>query len=160
MKDTLLLRLKRKWFDAIAAGFKKAEYRKCTEYWRSRIEKQSHSSICFINGYGQMRPSLLVQYLGWDTQMVNGDLHYVLKLGNVMRMENYRLPAQLPSPASCAAVTHDETQLFFDPHVHMWLPVRCVSPMPLLPPPAAPLDSHLPKVSVLSEKIDDRKGVR
>ena len=69
-----------------------------------------------------------------------------LRLGDVVSMENYRLPAQLPSPAGCAAVTYDEKQLFFDPHTQMWMPLRRVSPMSL-PPPAAPLDDS-PTVSV------------
>jgi hypothetical protein len=121
--DTLLLRLKRKWFDSIAAGYKTEEYRKCTEYWRSRIENHSHHSICFYNGYGQLRPSLMVQYLGWDTRLVNDEPHYVLKLGAVLSMDNYALPRHLPRPERCEEIQYDDSKLIFNASTNMWMPL-------------------------------------
>lgn len=37
MGNTLTLSLKRKWFDMIAAGIKKEEYRERTPYWHKRL---------------------------------------------------------------------------------------------------------------------------
>ena len=64
-RKCLLLRLKRKWFDAIAAGYKRTEYRSATGYWEERIEGQRYDSIVFRNGYGDHRPTMEVEYKGW-----------------------------------------------------------------------------------------------
>ncbi len=47
----LHLALKSDYFDAIASGEKKEEYRLCTEYWRRRLEGQSFEGIVLMKGY-------------------------------------------------------------------------------------------------------------
>ena len=50
----LTLPIKRKWFDMIASGEKKEEYRDFTEYYKSRFRKyaaSSHFKIRFRAGY-------------------------------------------------------------------------------------------------------------
>ena len=64
--DTLTLRLKRKWFDLIALGYKQMEFRTASSYWKSRIENDKYNKIFFRNGYGKQRPSMLVEYRQWN----------------------------------------------------------------------------------------------
>lgn len=47
---TLHLVLKAKWYDMIARGEKKEEYRENTSYWMKRIGKL-HDAVCFHKGY-------------------------------------------------------------------------------------------------------------
>lgn len=60
LNDTLHLVLKGKWYDMIASGTKKVEYRRICDYWNSRLlaidEKdrivyRSYNSVIFHRGY-------------------------------------------------------------------------------------------------------------
>ena len=60
LNDTLHLFLKGKWYDMIASGAKKVEYRRICDYWNSRLlaidEKdrivyRSYNSVIFHRGY-------------------------------------------------------------------------------------------------------------
>ena len=71
--DILLLRLKKKWFDMIAQGVKKEEYRSLTHYWETRLirfivdqafEFKPFKRIRFINGYGKTRPTMDIEFKG------------------------------------------------------------------------------------------------
>ena len=48
--NTLHLVLKAKWYNMIASGEKKEEYREYTSYWMKRIGKL-HDTVCFHKGY-------------------------------------------------------------------------------------------------------------
>lgn len=57
--ETLKLVLKRKWFDMIASGEKKEEYRDLTKYWTKRILKDyPWLMVTFYLGYAKDRPSM------------------------------------------------------------------------------------------------------
>jgi len=68
---TLHLNLKRQWFDMIASGEKREEYRAISPYWNRvfgsyvRIKgKNYHPSdvvVCFSNGYAKDRPQVRVK---------------------------------------------------------------------------------------------------
>ena len=133
---SLLLRLKRCWFDAIAGGYKVDEYRKATEYWRKRIEGKSYNSILFKNGYGQERPGMRVNYTGWSRQTVDGQEYYVLHLGPVLELENYSLPEQRPLPAQCEVIRTDPSQLTYHPELKLWVPLHRLPLEPALRAPA------------------------
>lgn len=45
MKTTLHLILKRQWYDMIASGTKKEEYREITQYWMKRL------MLCYCHGF-------------------------------------------------------------------------------------------------------------
>jgi len=53
--DTLVLHLKKKWFDEIESGKKVVEYRKICDYWKVRLENHKLKRIQIILGY----PSIL-----------------------------------------------------------------------------------------------------
>jgi hypothetical protein len=56
MTRTLYLNLKREYFDAIAAGRKRAEYRDRTVFWKKRLEGRAYDVILFRNGYATKGP--------------------------------------------------------------------------------------------------------
>jgi hypothetical protein len=69
----LHLTLKKKWFDMVASGEKKEEYRQDKPYWKARFVKEGywHSQTCkdfdivrFKNGYGRNAPTIDVECLG------------------------------------------------------------------------------------------------
>jgi hypothetical protein len=61
----LRLTLKRKWFDMIASGEKREEYRTQSNWILSRLDGKEYDRIEFKNGYGKNVPPMEVEYLGW-----------------------------------------------------------------------------------------------
>ena len=88
----LTLAIKKKWFDLIASGEKKEEYREIKPYYQSRFNKPL-THIRFTNGYGNSVPSLTVELLGiskgipkpeWSEGTIEqGTEVYVLSLGGL-----------------------------------------------------------------------------
>lgn len=95
----LHLVLKKKWYDMIASGEKKEEYRDMKPYWDKRIEswlgeppgKNVNVVVAFSKGY--CKPSMWFEVAGisqptsawhWDIRSEWGEPdapHYVLRLG-------------------------------------------------------------------------------
>ncbi len=91
MTDILHLVLKKEWFDLIAAGEKKEEYRQLCEYWRPRLEGRSYDFVIFRNGYRADSPRVKLECLGirrdtgrpeWGAKP--GELYYVVSLGKII----------------------------------------------------------------------------
>jgi len=61
----LHLTLKRKWYDMIASGEKKEEYREIKDYWGVRLKdflvKKPFDYIIFKNGYNKEAPTMIVE---------------------------------------------------------------------------------------------------
>jgi len=51
------------FFDAIAEGRKKTEYREDTNHWRSRLVGRNYTEIVFRNGYATHASVMRVQCL-------------------------------------------------------------------------------------------------
>lgn len=62
----LRLTLKKRWFDMIASGEKREEYRTPSKWILSRLEGKEYDRIEFKNGYGPNVPTMEVEYLGWS----------------------------------------------------------------------------------------------
>ncbi len=75
---TLVLLIKKKWFDMIKSGEKKEEYVRNTAYWEKRLFDYKYDRkidcIEFRNGYGKNVPKITVElidirlgypYWGW-----------------------------------------------------------------------------------------------
>ena len=66
----LHLTLKKKWFDLIASGKKRREYRECKPYWEKRLlhgpdgEPNEYDEIHFRNGYRKDAPFMRVKCEG------------------------------------------------------------------------------------------------
>lgn len=107
--NILHLTIKKKWFDLIAAGEKKQEYREIKRYWIQRlcneIEYENNQQwdavvkkfdvIEFKNGYSKKSPILTVEWLGMDIGTAKpewsdnwqGDV-FVIKLGEIIERTN------------------------------------------------------------------------
>lgn len=88
----LHLTLKKKWFDLIASGEKKEEYRVVKPYWTKRLFHRDYDAIQFRNGYRPDSPTMLVEYLGYTTGWggneswgAEGAEYYRLKLGRILQ---------------------------------------------------------------------------
>ena len=57
----LHLTLKKKWFDMIASGEKKEEYREVKAYWINRLWGKEFNAVTFKNGYGKNSPSITLE---------------------------------------------------------------------------------------------------
>lgn len=86
----LHLTLYRKWFDEIALGQKKREFREMKPYWDSRLCGRRYEEIWFRNGYNMNAPIMRLECLGI---VVNIALNrYEIKLGKVLEIKNWRAP--------------------------------------------------------------------
>jgi len=56
----LHMTLKKQWFDMIASGEKKEEYREIKPYWINRLNKQ-YDVIHFRNGYSKTAPTMIIE---------------------------------------------------------------------------------------------------
>jgi hypothetical protein len=107
---TLHLTLKKQWFDMIASGEKKEEYRELKPYWGQRLTShwcKAESKKCippfknyhlveFTNGYGKDKPRLtLVLHsirIGSGKPEWGGDPggnQFVIRLGSEISRENF-----------------------------------------------------------------------
>ena len=81
----LRLTLKREYFARIVGGKKKKEYRKRTDYWKTRLEGREYDIVRFRNGYTADVPEMDVELKG----VVKEGREYVIKLGAVLRSKNW-----------------------------------------------------------------------
>lgn len=82
----LHLTLIRKWFDLIASGEKRGEYREKKEYWRKRLEGRQYDEIHFRNGYATDAPFMRVEFLGIEDAQFQGKECYGLRLGEILEL--------------------------------------------------------------------------
>ena len=80
----LHLNLVRHWFEKIAKGEKKTEYRDATMYWRRRLEGRSYDLIEFRNGYATDAPRMRVQFRGVRRQGRGVNAQYAIRLGRIL----------------------------------------------------------------------------
>lgn len=92
----LHLTLKKKWFDMIASGEKKEEYREVKEYWEKRLMHRFfdpvYTHVQFRNGYAKNSPTILLEIDGniniskgkqeWGAE--EGKQYFVIKLGGII----------------------------------------------------------------------------
>ena len=95
---TLKLVLKKQWYDMIASGKKKEEYRRICEYWASRLlelneaegyyEYRKFDKVTFYLGYSKDRPSMTFAIkeicmgngqADWGAEV--GQRYFVIRLG-------------------------------------------------------------------------------
>ena len=86
MKKILHLTLMKRWFDEIASGQKKIEYRDKKPYWEKRLEGKVFDEIHFKNGYAKDAPFMRVEWKGCVLKE-----EYEIKLGRVLEIKNNAL---------------------------------------------------------------------
>lgn len=89
---TLYLTLEKKWFDMIASGEKKEEYREMKTYWDVRLAKYKSGDIVeFRNGYAKDAPRIQVELKDitcgegrvlWGAPKGKGV--YIIRLGKIL----------------------------------------------------------------------------
>ena len=94
-KRVLHLTLKRRWFDMIASGTKREEYREMKPYWNKRLSGQRFDAVHFRNGYSADAPAMLVELrdigsglgvIAWGAPAAQPV--YVLRLGAILKAPN------------------------------------------------------------------------
>lgn len=101
-KRILHLTLKKKWFDMIASGEKKEEYRELKPYWFKRLiweegQKENYTAVRFANGghFHSTTPQILVELKeikvgtgkkAWGANP--GTEYFVIKLGEIISTKN------------------------------------------------------------------------
>lgn len=69
--SNLFLILKKEYFDQIASGEKKTEYRAATSYFeRILLGKKKYDTVIFQNGYSANAPRITVEYKGVDLEEI------------------------------------------------------------------------------------------
>ncbi len=100
----LQLTLKKKWFDLIACGEKKFEYREYKPHWITRLLDKggirTYDEVRFTNGYGKHRPFIRAEFEG--AAIIDGEhcspdngeplmreqKYFVIGLGKVLEIGN------------------------------------------------------------------------
>lgn len=89
---TLELTLKRRWFDMIASGEKREEYRDPTDWILSRLKGKQYDTVRFRNGYAPDAPVCICEFDGWRWghgkaawgARMDGDKYPIIRLGRVL----------------------------------------------------------------------------
>ncbi len=89
-KRVLSLTLMREYFDAIAAGTKKTEFREYKPYWRARLEGRDYDEVHFRNGYSAKAPFMRVQFLRTRKRKIVGGFEFAIDLGKVLQFKYYK----------------------------------------------------------------------
>lgn len=106
----LHLTLHRRWFDAIAQGRKKAEYRLHKPYWCKRLADREYDEIHFRNGYAKDAPWMRVEWLGCNVGTggetlptpYRGNWIFAIQLGRILEIRNYEAPTARSAPEAVA----------------------------------------------------------
>jgi hypothetical protein len=86
----LALTLHREWFDKIAMGEKRIEYRANKAYWRTRLVGRTYEEVHFRNGYSATAPFLRVEYLGLRKYGSGPGSYFGIRLGRILETKYYR----------------------------------------------------------------------
>lgn len=79
----LTLHLKKKWWDQIHSGKKKAEYRLATPYWKKRLEGRDYEHIILKLGYPKEDNDSRSMIFAWNgaslTNVISSEWNYESK---------------------------------------------------------------------------------
>lgn len=150
----LILHLHRPWFDAIAQGYKRFEYREATPYWTKRLEGRQYDRVLLHNGYRPSDPQLVMAYHGYEMVEDNGRTYYKLQLGPILEVRNYQLPGpeSLPHAADCMDLNQ-----CFSPRGHRRCMYRCPEHQRWMPKPLPPAISVRVEQQPLAEPTVGRE---
>lgn len=89
-EPVLALTLHREWFDQIAIGKKRVEYRTNKAYWRTRLVGRTYKEVHFRNGYSPIAPFMRVEYLGLRKYGRGPGSYFGIRLGRILEIKHYR----------------------------------------------------------------------
>jgi hypothetical protein len=90
MPTILHLNLHREWFAAIVAKTKRIEYRRCTPYWKTRLENRKYDVIQFRNGYATDAPEMLGEFRGVRRIRKWGKPQHAIRLGRILKIKRWQ----------------------------------------------------------------------
>lgn len=73
---TLHLTLKKQPFEVMVTGEKRLEFRKNSNWMRSRVIGKNYDVGKFVNGYGADKPYFIAEYLGWYIEQEASERKY------------------------------------------------------------------------------------
>ena len=97
--NILNLVLKKKWFDMIASGEKKEEYREIKPYWTTRLRNKRFTYVRFRLGYSKDASEITLKFKeiyacypikGWCEKQDEEKLCYAIKLGEKCQTKNLK----------------------------------------------------------------------
>lgn len=91
----LFLTLTKQWFDAIAQGKKKEEYREIKPYFAQRLlagdgKPREYDEIHFRNGYAPKAPYMRVRWNGLRYRSMSGNKVFAILLGRILKIKNWK----------------------------------------------------------------------
>jgi hypothetical protein len=102
MKKTLHLTLKKLQFQVTSSGEKRYEFRRPSDWIKSRLINKSYDLVKFTNGYGSDKPYFICKFLGWSyatpsSQKYSNGLvvnitegYYQIDLGEILEIGNIK----------------------------------------------------------------------
>ena len=102
MKKILHLTLKKPQFQVTSSGEKIYEFRRPSDWIKSRLIDKEYDLVKFTNGYGSDKPFFICEYLGWSFakpasyKYSNGlvvnvtDEYYKIDLGAILEIGNIK----------------------------------------------------------------------
>ena len=91
--EILRLTLKREYFDRIASGEKRFEYRNVKPYWTKRLKDRKFDLILFRNGYHADAPEMEVEWRGMSRE----GRDYKIRLGRIRKIVRWKKPKKVSS---------------------------------------------------------------
>ena len=116
MKNILHLNLDRRPFYDIATEMKHIEYRKCTRYWKTRLEDRDYDAIKFRNGYATKAPEMLVTFRGLRKRRQR----YEVLLGRILQIKRWKPPKPAKHQISRARKYIDSMDWKFSRSMPQW----------------------------------------
>jgi hypothetical protein len=85
--ETLKIVIRKIYFDEIASGEKKIEYRDVKPFWQSRLydangKKRIYDNIEFINGYNAGAKRMITKFEGFEKK----GMKYNIKVGKILKI--------------------------------------------------------------------------
>lgn len=88
---TLKLTLSKLPFEVMKTGKKQIEYRKPSDWIKSRLIDKNYDAVEFVNGYGKDKPRFTAKFLGFDVANENEKLIFSNGLSFEVEKGDYRI---------------------------------------------------------------------
>lgn len=110
---SLILNLKKEYFQEIKSGAKKEEYRLCTPYWQKRLENKEYDKVILKLGYpknSEIEKILEFKYLGYEIKTIKhkhfGD--------DPVKVYSIKLESSIKTCVNCSKVLTEEEIEYYD----------------------------------------------
>lgn len=113
MNRTLKLNVKHRWFELMVTGQKNLEFRKPSDWIKSRLLNKEYDLIEIRSGYGKHRPYFIAKYKGYienketfcvgyaNPHGIGGIIltiepeDFIIEIGKIKQIGNYELQSRM-----------------------------------------------------------------